>query len=70
MSQSLLTCQSCLRNRIADLRALVDAGRGDVPLTWMWFRCSNCGGRHTDFVVTLGGQSGQAPLSPSLQIDP
>ena len=28
------------------------AGRGDVPLTHLRFRCSNCGSDRTDFVVT------------------
>ena len=28
----LLTCRSCLRNRNADLAALVADGRGDMPL--------------------------------------
>jgi hypothetical protein len=30
----------------------VEAGRGDVPLTQLRFRCSNCGSDRTDFVVT------------------
>jgi hypothetical protein len=34
------------------LQALIDAGRGDVPLTRLKFRCSNCGSDRTDFVVT------------------
>jgi Zn finger protein HypA/HybF involved in hydrogenase expression len=40
-------CKSCRRQRDADLQALVDAGRGDVPLVEMRFRCSNCGSRIT-----------------------
>jgi hypothetical protein len=42
----------CRHQRDADLQALVDAGRGDVPLVNLRFRCSNCGGRLTDFVCT------------------
>jgi hypothetical protein len=38
--------------RAADLQALVDASRGDVPLIKRRFRCSNCGSRLTDWVVT------------------
>ena len=33
--------------RNADLQALIDAGRGDVPLIDLRFRCSNCGSRLT-----------------------
>jgi hypothetical protein len=40
------------KNSCDSLQALVDAGRGDVPLTRLKFRCSNCGSDRTDFVVT------------------
>jgi hypothetical protein len=36
----------------ADLQAIVNAGRGDAPLTELRFRCSHCGTDRTDFVVT------------------
>jgi hypothetical protein len=36
----------------ADLQALVDAGRGDVPLTTLRFRCSQCLPDRTDSVMT------------------
>ena len=45
-------CKSCRHRRDADLQALVDAGRGDVPLARLRFRCSNCSSQLTDFVVT------------------
>jgi hypothetical protein len=48
----LVWCRSCRRRRDADLQALVNAGRGDVPLIHLRFRCSNCGSQLTDFVVT------------------
>ena len=38
----LVWCKSCRHRRDADLQALVDAGRGDVPLIHLRFRCSNC----------------------------
>ena len=38
--------------REVDLEALVDAGRGDVPLIKLRFRCSHYASRLTDFVVT------------------
>ncbi len=43
----------------ADLHALIDAGRGDVPLVGMRFRCANCGSRLTDFVVTATEATGR-----------
>jgi hypothetical protein len=47
----LLTCHSCLRQRDADLEALIDAGRGDVALVQMKWRCDNCGSRLAEFIV-------------------
>jgi hypothetical protein len=35
-----LHCGSCGRSRDADLQGLIDAGRGDVPLVNLRFRCS------------------------------
>jgi hypothetical protein len=48
----LVFCKSCRHQADADLQAIVDAGRGDVPLTKLQFRCSQCGTDRTDFVVT------------------
>jgi len=48
----LVWCKSCRHQREADLQRLVDTGKGDVPLIKLRFRCSNCGGRLTDWVVT------------------
>ena len=42
----------------ADLHALI-AGRDDVPLVEMRFRCTNCGSGLTDFVVTATEARGQ-----------
>ena len=36
----------------ADLQALVDAGRGDVPLLRLRWRCSRCRSSRIDFVCT------------------
>jgi hypothetical protein len=36
----------------ADRQAIVDAGRDNVPLTELRFRCSQCHADRTDFVVT------------------
>jgi hypothetical protein len=48
----LVFCKSCRHQADADLQALIDAGRGDVPLSRLRFRCSQCGTHRTDFVVT------------------
>jgi hypothetical protein len=47
----LVFCNSCRHQADADLYALVESGRGDVPLTELRFRCSQCGTDRTDFVV-------------------
>jgi hypothetical protein len=39
----LVFCNSCRHQADADLRALVLTDRGDVPLTELRFRCSQCG---------------------------
>jgi hypothetical protein len=48
----LVFCNSCRHQAAADLQALVDVGRGHVPLTQLRFRCSQCHTGRTDFVVT------------------
>ena len=48
----LVFCNSCRHQADADLQAIIDAGRGDMPLTELRFRCSRCGTDRTDFVVT------------------
>ena len=44
-------CRSCMRMRNVDLQAVVDAGKGDVPLFHLRFRCSYCGHRGCDALV-------------------
>ena len=48
----LVYCKACRHQREADLAALVESGRGDVPLVQLRWRCANCRSRLTDFVVT------------------
>ena len=48
----LVFCNSCRHQADADLDAIVESGRGDVSLTELRFRCSQCGTHRTDFVVT------------------
>ena len=44
--------KTCRHRRDADLQALIAAGKADVPLIHLRFRCSNCCSGLTDFVVT------------------
>jgi hypothetical protein len=48
----LVFCNSCRHQADADLDAIVESGRGNVPLTALLFRCLQCGTDRTDFVVT------------------
>jgi hypothetical protein len=45
-------CKAYRHPRDADLAALIAAGRGDVPLVRIRWRCGNCRSRPTDFVVS------------------
>ena len=38
-----LYCMSCDRWRVADLDALIQAGRGSARITQARFRCNDCG---------------------------
>jgi len=45
--------KACRHQAEADLQPLVDAGRGDVPLKGLRFRCSRCrSSDFTDYAVT------------------
>jgi hypothetical protein len=44
-------CKACHHQGAADLQAIIDAGKGDVPLKDLRFRCAKCGSRMTDAVV-------------------
>ena len=58
----LVWCKGgCQHQAEADLQKLIDAGRGDVPLTKLRFRCSNCGSDRTDSVVTSRGATAVQP---------
>ncbi len=43
----------CLHRAPADLRKLLDTGRGDVTLIHLKYGCSNCGSRRTGRVVNV-----------------
>ena len=49
---------------VADLQRRVDAGRGDVPLIELRWRCANCRSRLTDFVCAGWGAIGVRPRRP------
>lgn len=44
-------CKACRHVADADLKALIAAGRGDLPLKDLRFRCTSCRSGMTDFVV-------------------
>jgi hypothetical protein len=47
--------------RPADLQAIIDAGKGDVPLKDLKFRCAKRGSRSTDKVMMGRGSIGVQP---------
>jgi len=49
----LVWCKACRQQAPADLQRLVDSSRGDTPLIHLRYRCSKCGSRLTDWVVTV-----------------
>ena len=51
----LLTCRHCRHQDDADLPALIDSGRGDVPLIRLRWRCAQCRSDRVDMVVTGKG---------------
>jgi len=61
----VLTCWSCRHQRDADLAGLVDAGRGDVPLIHLRWRCSQCRSARIDMIwgaaVAARGQPRASP---------
>jgi hypothetical protein len=63
----LVWCETCRRQETADLQRLIEAGKGDVPLTKLRFWCTNCGSRLTDSVVT-GGEA--VVKRPGTQVSP
>jgi hypothetical protein len=59
-------CKGGCHHQDVDPQALIDLGRGDVPLTHPRYRCSNCGSRRTDWVVAslhTGPRSASAELT-------
>ena len=48
----LVWCKACHHQAPANLQAIIDRGRGDVPLKdLLKFRCAKCGSRMTDSVM-------------------
>ena len=54
-------CKACHHRGPADLRAIIDAGRGDVPVKDLRFRCTSCSSALTDFVVMSRDALGVQP---------
>jgi hypothetical protein len=44
-------CRACYHQAPANLQAIIDGGRGDVPLKDLKFRCTSCSSRCTDAVM-------------------
>jgi hypothetical protein len=44
-------CRYCRRHRLLDLQAIVDSGRGDVPMVRLPFRCTSCDSTNTGLIV-------------------
>ena len=65
----LVWCKSCRHQAQADMQKLIDTGMGNVPLTQLRFRCSNCRSSLTDFVCTgrsaIGVQPWKRPAARS-----
>ena len=58
----LVWCKGgCQHQAHADLQALIEQGRGEVPLTRLKFRCSNCGSDRTDWVIASKGATAVQP---------
>ena len=55
---ALSGCKACSHQAPADLQAIIDIGRGAVPLKDLKFRCTECSSRLTDH-VTMTKQDGQ-----------
>jgi hypothetical protein len=55
--------QACHHQASADLQSIIDAGRGDVPVRDLRFRCTECGSSLTDSVVNDAGRTGGAALA-------
>jgi len=54
-------CRSCRHEADADLHALIDAGRGDVPLIQLRWRCSQCRSARIDMICTSHARVQPAP---------
>lgn len=46
-----VSCKACGHEADADLQALVDRGRADVPVAELRFRCTHCDSRRTNAVI-------------------
>jgi hypothetical protein len=53
--------QACHHQAPTDLQAIIDAGRGDVPVKDLKFRCTSCSSALTDFVIMSRDALGVQP---------
>jgi hypothetical protein len=54
-------CKAYHHQAPADLQAIIDAGRGDVPVKDLKFRCTSCSSALTDFVIMSRDALGVQP---------
>jgi hypothetical protein len=59
----LVWCKACHHRAPADLQAIIDMGRGDVPLKDLRFRCTSCRSSLTDCVVMARDCAGSAAVA-------
>jgi hypothetical protein len=65
-AELLVWCQGgCRHQAPVNLQALIEAGKGDVPLIHLRFRCSGCGSSRTDSVITSKTASNVQPWRSS-----
>lgn len=53
-----LICGDCPHTAVVDYAALIAAGKGDVPLVDLRFRCAKCGSRNVTGVVSGARRAG------------
>jgi len=56
-------CRACYHQAPANLQAIIDGGRGDVPLKDLKFRCTSCSSRRTYAVDDGQGRGSRAAMA-------
>ena len=48
----VIWCKACRHQREVEFQTIVDQGKGEVQIVHLKLRCTNCGSRLTDCVVS------------------